>query len=243
MRAGGDLTVGRYPISRAFAPKPLTQGPALLLRPSVYWARILGDLNTIDKHAFNAERGKQGDIMRALLGLLASIILLVSAAGTAGAAALRPAGKYAFTSFDSCEAKFTFTFGSYRTAGGTTDNAVRVINSVVDGDIGNGVGYITFTPTSATGGNFSYTATDVHGGALRINNGGVNVKTETQTASGSYTFTATTFTLSPTGESVKTFAMAYGALNANGAPSSVHLVRKDSSGETNNCVQGITATR
>jgi len=182
--------------------------------------------------------------MRVMLGLLASIILLVSAEGTAGAAvALRPSGKYALTLVESCEAKFTFTFGSYRTAAGTTDNAVREIKSVVNGHIGSSVGYITFKPTSSTGGTFSYSSTEIHGGALRINNSGVNVKTDTESASGSYSFTATTFTLSPTGESVKNYAMAHGALNASGVPSSLNLVGQDSSGGTNNCVQTITLIR
>jgi hypothetical protein len=120
---------------------------------------------------------------------------------------------------------------------------VREIKSVVNGHIGSSVGYITFKPTSATGGNFSYSVTEIHGGALRINSGGVNVKTTTEAASGSYSFTATTFTLSPTGGSVKNFAMAHGALNANGVPSSVNLVGQDSSGGTDNCVQTITATK
>ena len=181
--------------------------------------------------------------MRAIVGLLGAVLLLLDATGTASAAALRPSGKYAFTSSDSCEAKFTFAFGSYKTASGTTNNAVRVINSVANGHIGSGVGYITFTPTSASGGNFTMSLTNIHGGALRINNGGVDVATETQTASGTYTFTATTFTLTPASQPVMTFAMTHGALNANGAPSSVHLARQDSSGETNNCVQAITATR
>jgi hypothetical protein len=181
--------------------------------------------------------------MRRMVGLLACTVVLVSVAGTAGAVTLRPSGKYAFTSVDSCEAKFTFAFGQYKTGAGTTTNAVRVINSVANGHIGSGVGYITFAPNSPTGGKFSLSLTNVHGGALRINNGGVNVKTEPQTATGSYSFTATTFTLSPTGESVMTFAMAHGALNATGAPSNVQLVRQDSSGETNNCVQAITAAR
>jgi hypothetical protein len=181
--------------------------------------------------------------MRTVVALLACTLVLVSAAGTAGAVTLRPSGKYALTLVESCEAKFTFSFGSYRTAAGTTDNAVREIKSVVNGHIGSSVGYITFKPTSATGGNFSYSVTEIHGGALRINSGGVNVKTTTEAASGSYSFTATTFTLSPTGGSVKNFAMAHGALNANGVPSSVNLVGQDSSGGTDNCVQTITATK
>jgi hypothetical protein len=185
----------------------------------------------------------KGDIMRKILGLLACTVLLVSTAGTASAVALRPSGKYAFTSIESCEAKFTFSTSTYKTPANGTDTAVRIINSVGDGHIGSGVGYITFTPTTATGGNFSFDLTDISGGALRINSGGVNVKTKTQTASGSYTFTATTFTLSPTGKAVMTFTMAHGALNASGAPTSVHLVRQDSNGDSNNCVQALTATK
>jgi hypothetical protein len=39
----------------------------------------------------------EGDIMRTVGGLLACTVVLVSAAGTAGAVALRPAGQYAPT--------------------------------------------------------------------------------------------------------------------------------------------------
>ncbi|MGH6789187.1 MAG: hypothetical protein ACRECC_05850 [Pseudolabrys sp.] len=184
------------------------------------------------------------------IGLVITAMALVSQVGTAGAVTVRPAGKYAFTSVDSCEAKFTFTFKGYvtKTNPPTTDNAVRVISPVADGHIGASVGSITFKPTSANSGNFTYTHTDVGGGALRINTDGRNVTTKTKTASGSYSFsfTQTTFTLSPTGESAQTFTMAYGALNASGVPSSLHLVRQHSGGEPgdpNNCVETITATR
>jgi len=182
--------------------------------------------------------------MKLTLGFLVGVLLLLGHAGTADAAPVKPKGKYAFTSVDSCEAKFTFAFGSYKTAANGTDNAVRVINSVANGHIGSGVGYITFTPTSASGGTFTVSLTDIGGGALRINNGGVNVTTKPQTFNGSYSFTATTFTLTPTGGSAMTYVMAYGVADpATGATNSVHLVRQDSSGETTNCVQAITATR
>ena len=174
-------------------------------------------------------------------------MLVLSQVAIANAATLRPSGKYAFTSIDSCEAKFTFTFGQYKTGTGATDNAVHLINSVANGHIGSGIGYIPFTPTSLTGGNFSVSLTDVGGGALRINAGGTNVTTKPKSLAGSYSFTATTLTLSPTGQSAMTFAAAYGALNGAGAPSSVHLVRQDTgggeSGDPNNCIQSITASR
>jgi hypothetical protein len=128
--------------------------------------------------------------MRTVVGLLACTMLWAGAAGTAGAATFRPAGKYVFTSLESCEAKFTFAFGAYKTGTNTTTNAVRTINSAANGHIGSGVGYITFTPTTATGGTFTVSLTDISGGALRIslvgtNTGGINVTVDPQTASGS----------------------------------------------------------
>jgi len=187
---------------------------------------------------------------RSIAAALAAVMLVLSQMAIANAAALRPSGKYAFTSADSCEAKFTFTFKSYVTSTNpttTTDNAVRAINSVANGHIGSGIGYLTFTPTSLTGGNFSVSLTDVGGGALRINAGGTNVTTKPKSLAGSYSFTATTFTLTPTGQSAMVFAAAYGALNGTGAPSSVHLVRQDTgggeTGDPNNCIQSITASR
>jgi hypothetical protein len=48
-------------------------------------------------------------------------------------------------------------------------------------------------------------------GALRLNNGGTNVTTKSQSLAGNYSFTATTFTRSPTGKPVMTFAMLHGA--------------------------------
>lgn len=181
-------------------------------------------------------------------GLAAGALLLIQAS-SANAVPVKPSGTYAFTMTDSCEAKFTFAFKSYVTTTNPTtktDNAVRTINSVANGHIGTSVGTITFTPKSTSGGNFSVKVTDVSGGALRINNGGIDVTVApTETFSGTYTFTATSLTLTPPPEvdAPLTFIMAYGTLPASGIPTSVHLVRKESSGETPNCVQAITATR
>jgi hypothetical protein len=182
--------------------------------------------------------------MKRTIGLLLGGLLLLGHAGTADAAAAKPKGKYAFTTVDSCEAKFTFTFKSYVTAAGPTDNAVRTINSVANGHIGVGVGYITFTPTSASGGTFTMSLTDIGGGALRINNGGVDVTTKPQSFTGNYSFTATTFTLTPSVGNALTFTMAYGEPDpTTNITKSVHLIRQDSSGETANCVMAITATK
>ena len=186
--------------------------------------------------------------MKLTLGFLMGVLLLLGHAGTADAAAVKPSGKYAFTDNDSCEAKFTFTFKSYVTSTNpaTTDNAVRTINSVANGHIGASVGTITFTPTSATGGNFSVTTTDISGGALRINNGGINVTTSSpQSFSGTYTYTANSLTLTPPPavDDPMTFVMAYGQLPASGIPNSVHLIRKHAGGDTNNCVESIIATK
>lgn len=181
--------------------------------------------------------------MRLAMALFLTATVTASLGTAADAATLRPNGKYAFTQTEQCEAKFTFAFGRYLTSTSTSSNAVRIINSVGNGSIGASVGYITFTPTTSSGGNFSMSLTDVDGGALRINNGGVNVTTKLQGASGAYTFATSSLTLTPKGQSAMTFTMVYGALNAAGAPASVHLVRQSASGETANCVQEITATK
>ena len=186
--------------------------------------------------------------MKAMAGLLACAWLVVATAGTASAAAVKPSGKYAFTSNDSCEAKFTFAFKAYvtQTNPTKTDNAVRAINSVLDGNIGAGVGTINFMPNSATGGTFSITITTIGGGALRINNGGVNVAVSGPEAfTGTYTYTQNSITLTPPPavDAPLTFVMAYGQLPASGIPTSVHLVRKHSTGETTNCVESIIATK
>lgn len=182
--------------------------------------------------------------MKIATGLLSCALILLGQAGSAGAATVRPSGVYAFTLVENCEAQFNFTTESVRLANNNTDTAVRMINSVHNGSIGLGVGTITFTPKTASGGNFSVKLTNINGGALRINkNGGVNVTTQSQSFSGTYTFTATSLTLNPNGGSAMAYTMAYGALPASGAPASVHLGRQSASGETTNCVESLTATR
>jgi len=181
--------------------------------------------------------------MKAAIGLMAGAILLAGQTGIAGAAALKPSGKYVFTDVDNCEAKFTFTTESFKLANNNTDTGVHMINSVGNGGIGSSIGYITFTPKTATGGKVSLTLTQVTGGALRINNGGVNVKTTTETINGTYSFTADSFTITPSGQSALVFTAVYGSLNSSGAPTSVHLIRSHTSTETPNCVEAITATQ
>jgi hypothetical protein len=182
------------------------------------------------------------DVRKALTCSLAMVFAIVLMSGGVNAATVKPSGKYVFTNIDSCEAKFTFTFASYRTAAGTTDNAVRTINSVANGHIGSAVGTIVFTPTGPAGGTFVINMTEVGGGALRINSGGVNVVPTSQSMDGTYTFTASTITLT-NGTETSTFTMAYGQLPASGIPNSVHLVRKHASGDTPNCVESIIATK
>lgn len=181
--------------------------------------------------------------MKVALGLFTISIALLSLAGSADAASLRPAGKYAFTAIESCEAKFGFTTESVRLANGKTDTAVRIINSQHNGHIGSGSGYISFTPKSATGGTFTFSMIDVGGGALRVNNGGTDVTVKAESASGNYSFTGTTMVLTPSSGPTMSFRMVFGALSSSGAPNSVHLVRKSSSGETGNCTQSIIATK
>jgi hypothetical protein len=181
--------------------------------------------------------------MKAMNGmLLVGAIALCGLTGGAEAATFKPSGRYAFTAVESCEAKFGFTTESVRLANGKTDTGVRMINSQHNGHIGSGIGYITFKPTSASAGTYTLSITNIHGGALRVNNGGVDVKTDVQSFGGTYSFTATTFTFNSTPNGTLIYRMAYGALNSVGLPSSVHFVRQDSSGETTNCVQAITAT-
>jgi len=110
--------------------------------------------------------------------------LIVASAQVTQAATLRPSGKYSFMAFDSCEAKFSFTTQSYRLANGNTDTAVRIINSDLNGHLGAGAGYIKFTQTTATGGKFSLTVTEVNASTLRINNSGPIVATENKKFSG-----------------------------------------------------------
>jgi hypothetical protein len=120
---------------------------------------------------------------------------------------------------------------------------VRTINSVANGQIGASIGYMTFKPKTATGGNFEISMTQIQGGALRINNGGINVTTGQQTLDGTYTFNATSMTITPTGQPALVFTMTYGALSAARAPTSGHLLRADTSGDTPNCVESIVATK
>jgi hypothetical protein len=67
------------------------------------WPVYLEARTGLDHGAINAGRGggevehDEGDIMRTVGGLLACTVVLVSAAGAAGAVALRPAGQYAPT--------------------------------------------------------------------------------------------------------------------------------------------------
>jgi hypothetical protein len=179
---------------------------------------------------------------------VAATLLMLGRAGTADAASAKPKVKYAFTTIYTCEAQFAFTTQSVRLANNKTDTGVRIIESQHNGHIGSGVGYITFTPKSASGGNYDMSLTDIGGGALRIvadgKPQGINVSTKPQSSSGTYSFTATTFTINPQGGDPMTFTMAYGEPDpSTGITKSVHLVRQDSNSETNNCVMAITATK
>jgi hypothetical protein len=171
----------------------------------------------------------------------AFVIATLGLTATAAAAPVKPSGKYVFTSTDSCEAKFTFSTRTYTTPSGS-DIGVKMINSVNNGNIGATVGTVSLAPTSASGGNFSITQTDVNGGALRINTGGFNVQVTSGSTTGTYTFSANSISFVLPDETA-TFTFAYGQLPASGIPTSIHLVRKHASGETANCVESLILTR
>jgi hypothetical protein len=169
--------------------------------------------------------------MRTLTSLSAISALILS---TAAANAVNgPNGKYAFISVESCEARLTL---SKDINGKVTD---VVINK--SGMMSGGAGYVTFTPTSASGGKATITGSVlIEGGAVRVGNNGFNWSQKPDNQTGvTYSFTATTFTFG---------GQVYQMVGSNlPSPSkiyrNVYLIRRDTADGNANCVNTISATR
>ena len=161
------------------------------------------------------------------LGAMSALLL----SATAAFAATGPSGKYAFISSEMCEAKLTVS----------KDNNGKVISVGLTqpGLMSGGVGYITFTPKSASGGNAAVTgSTLIEGGALRVGAFAFNWAQKANNKPATpYSFTATTFTFG---------GMVYryvGSNLAGGFFRNVYLARRDTAGGNTNCVNVISATK
>lgn len=146
-------------------------------------------------------------------------------------AANGPNGKYAFVSVEMCEAKLTVT----KDSNGKVTNVSLSKAGLMSGN----AGYITFTPTSASGGKATISgAVLIEGGAVRIGTSGFNWIQKPDNLTGvPYSYTATTFTF---GGQVYQF---YGSNNFNTTYQNVYLIRRDTVDGNANCVQTMSATK
>lgn len=194
--------------------------------------------------------------MKSIIGAVIAAGMSLTHAIAVQAATSKPMGKYVFTLTETCEAKFGATTSNYLTDADlntapdpdtlntVSDSAVKAVSSIGNGHIGIGVGSITFKPASK----FDLKFTNISGGALRILldgvPGGVNVTSQQVTITdGTFAVSAAGLKLTLPNNTIWNFTAAYGELDADKVPISVHLARKMSSGETGNCVQAMTVTR
>jgi hypothetical protein len=171
--------------------------------------------------------------MQALGIRLSAVALLCVVASAAQAAPPRVNGSYAFASHSSCEAQLTT---NKKPTGELTS-----VNPAKSGSFGASVGYINFTPTSATAGNATITgATLMEGGAVRVNGSGFAWATKADNqAAHAYSFTATTFIYA--GQTYQmVYADPYGAGNA--FFRTVYLLRRSNDAGMN-CLEVIHATK
>ena len=146
-------------------------------------------------------------------------------------AANGPNGKYAFVSVEMCEARLAVTKDS--------NGKVTDVSLTKAGMMSGNAGYITFTPTSASGGKATITgAVLIEGGAVRIGNAGYNWSQKPDNQAGvPYSFTATTFTF---GGQVY---QLYGSNNFKTIYQNIYLIRRDTVDGNSNCVQTLSATK
>lgn len=161
--------------------------------------------------------------MKIVTSIWTGITLLAMAQAAQAAPAV--SGNYALMSFTQCEAKFTTT---------TNGTAITSVNPSQSGELGIGVGIITFPVTAASSGNASLAMSNVSGGSLRINLTGNAMATHPEAVSGTYSFTDTAFTFTPTGEPAMTWTMRPG----NGVRT-LYMVRRENA----RCVNAVTATK
>ena len=167
--------------------------------------------------------------MGTLKGLSATSALILST--TAVFAASGPSGKYAFVSTEMCEPQLTVT----KDGNGKVTNVALSKSGMMAG----GAGYVTFAPTSASGGTATVTGSVlIEGGALRVGATGFSWHQKTDNhPSTPYSFTATTFTFGG-----KVYRIV-GSNLASGFYKNVYLVRRDTSDGNANCVNMISATK
>ena len=92
------------------------------------------------------------------------------------------------------------------------------------------VGYITFTPKTATTGQLMVAGTQVEGGSVRVNNSAFTMTTHAFNFSGAYSFTDTTFTTQGA-----TFALSYGNVIA-GVAHTLEMVVMHTDGSNTHCL-------
>jgi hypothetical protein len=196
--------------------------------------------------------------MKIATAFLTGAAVLAMAQGAHAAVLSIVSGKYAFQEIDLCEATIKGVQEIVLAPGAVPPNtlqvpAVKNLNLLKSGLIAVGVGYITFTPLTATSGNAGATFISVEGGAVRVISptvpqGYAMNKKPSQAFAATWSINSatapTTFTLTPPGGPAQTWDITYGNV-VSGVARTIYLVRVDAvNGDNNpNCLQAITATR
>jgi len=159
--------------------------------------------------------------------------LLLCFATGAFAAPPKVSGKYAFISQTFCEAQLIVVKDS--------KGFVKDVNPKQSGMMSTAVGYITFTPSSATEGTAAITgSTLVEGGAVSVDNSGFKWKVSGNNAPDApYSFTGNSFTYSG-----QKYQMVFSDADSN--PEffrSVYMMRLAKEGSNSDCVETIWATK
>ncbi len=152
----------------------------------------------------------------------------------AAAAAPQVAGKYAYMQISQCEAQLTTAKDE--------NGKVTDVNTVQNGLMSVGNGYITFNPkfSGATHGTAIVNGSNlIEGGSVRVNGNGFSWHQKLENFRAPYSFAATTFTVGG-----QVYAMTYANL-VNGFYQTIYLVQLDTTNGSGNpnCLNAITATR
>jgi hypothetical protein len=163
---------------------------------------------------------------------LSATFALLVCASAAMAAPPQVDGKYAFISQTFCEAQLTIVKDS--------KGFVKDVLNSKSGMISSAIGYITFTPSSATAGSAAITgSTIVEGGAVRIGNSGFAWKQAGNNVGVTpYSFTNTQFTFGD-----QTYKMIVADAVADGFFRTVYLMRRATDDKNPDCVETIWVSK
>jgi hypothetical protein len=182
-------------------------------------------------------RGAQGETLMSITGsvraaaMAAALVAMTITAATA--AAPKVVGKYAFMSWNLCQANFNTTSNSYRLANGTTGPGVQTVNPLDNGGLSVSVGVFTFPDRPASSGQASRSMILVSGAALRINGGGPLMTRSALNERGAFSLTAKIFNFKS-----ETYEIAVANV-IDGVAQTVYMVRR----QNDRCLLAVSATK